>query len=143
MVRLVLLLLSILLANLLVRLTMRWVKYFRTEYFQLHKGMLIALIGVVIFSFFVLGSAYIGDGFFPMASRMMAEFTVLLAAIILSFLIRLDESQSRAAVSLYMPTLILAFLVIFFRIIFIPNSPAFSSKALPPSFSSSLMRPRA
>ena len=121
-VMLVLLLLSILLANLLVRLTMRWVKYFRTPYFQEHKGMVIALIGVVIFSFFVLGSAYIGDGFFPMASRMMAEFTVLLAAIILSFLIRLDESQSHAAVSLYMPTLILAFLVIFLRIIFIPNS---------------------
>ena len=119
---LLLLLLSIFLANVLVRLTMRWVKYFRSTYFLEHKRMIITLIGIVIFSFIVLGSAFVGDGFFPVASKMMAEFTVLLAAILLSMLIRLDKEQTQAAVVVYLPTLILAFLVIFFRIIFIPNS---------------------
>jgi len=121
-VMLLLLLFSILLARLLVKFTMRWVKYFRSYYFQEHKKMVTTLIGVVIFSFFVLGSAFVGDGFFPFASQLMAEFTVLLATMILSHLIRLDDNQGRTAMSLYMPTLILAFIVIFFRIIFIPNS---------------------
>lgn len=116
-----LLIFSILLANILVRLTMRWVKYFHSDYFLEHKGMIITLIGIVIFSFFVIGSAFLGEGFYPVASRMMAEFTVLLAAIILSMLIRLDKAQTHAAARLYLPTLLLAFLVIFFRIIFIPN----------------------
>ena len=121
-IMLFILLLSIVLANVLVRLTIRWVKYFRSDYFLEHKGMIITLIGVVFFSFFVIGSAYVGEGFYPVASRMMAEFTVLLAAIILSMLIRLDKAQTHAAVVLYLPTLIMAFLVIFLRIIFIPNS---------------------
>ena len=118
---LLIMLLSILLANLLVRLTVRWVPYFQTPFFQQHRGMMTTLIGLIIFSIFLLVSNATAEvNSFPvLASRMMGEFTVLLATIFLSLLIRM---QTRAAILAYLPTLIVAFLVIFLRIIFIPNS---------------------
>ena len=117
---------AILLANLLVRLPMRWIKPLQKPYFQEHKGMIITLIGILIFVMFT----FIGKDeeqldsvrFIYMASRMMCEFAAMLGAILLSMLIRLDKEQTRHAVAAYLPTLLLGFLVVFFRIIFVPNS---------------------
>ena len=115
--------LSILLANLLVRISVRWIKWFQGEWPRQHRGMLIALTGVVFFSVFLLiNSQTAASSFVVRSSVMMGEYTWLIAAIFASMLIRLDKPQVRKALLGYLPMLILAFLIIFFRIVFIPNS---------------------
>ena len=114
---------AIALGNIIVRLTMRWVPYFRTPYFQEHKGLIITLAGVILFALLLLVEGFMGkQNFYSLASRTLAEFAALLATIFLSMLIRLDRKQSLAATAAYLPTLIMNFLVVFMRIIFIPNS---------------------
>ena len=117
--------LAILLGNLIVRLSMRWVPYFRTPYFREHKSLLVSLSGVIIFAAIVLVGLTGEEDvtFMHLASRMMGEFAALLGAILLSMLIRMQTSeQSHATTRAYLPTLSMAFLVIFLRIIFVPNS---------------------
>ena len=124
-VMLIILVFAMILAIFVVRLTVKKVKFFQMPYFQEHKGMLIALTGVVIFSVILLFNSYSFTGtesFINLASGMMGEFAWLLAAIFTSLLIRLNEEQTYPALNAYLPTLILGFLVVFFRTIFIPNS---------------------
>ena len=124
-VMLVILIVAMIIATFVVKLTVKKVKFFQMPYFQQHKGMLIALTGVVIFSIIILFNAHSKDGtetFINLASRMMGEYAWLLAAIFTSMLIRLDEFQTKPALRAYLPSLIFAFILVFFRIIFIPNS---------------------
>ena len=122
-VMLIMLVLAIVLANLITRLTIRWVPWFRTPAFQENKGMIITLTGIVLFTIFCFtGFSSSVESFVSMASRIMAEFAFLLGTIFLSIFIRLDRQERRHAVSVYLPLIILAFLVIFLRIIFIPDS---------------------
>ena len=124
-VMLVILIFAMILATFVVKLTVKKVKFFQMPYFQEHKGMLIALTGVVIFSIILLfnsRSVTGNDSFINLASQMMGEYAWLLAAIFTSLLIRLNEEQTYPALKAYLPTLILAFIVVFFRTIFIPNS---------------------
>ena len=114
---------AIFLSNLLVRLTIRWVPWFNTPWFRENKGMIITLTGVVIFIIFCLVSFESSvDNFYNMASHIMAEYAILLGAIFLSIFIRLDKEQRHRAIVAYLPIIVLNFLVIFFRIIFIPDS---------------------
>lgn len=124
-IMLVILIFAMILATFVVKLTVKKVKFFQMPYFQDHKGMLIALTGVVIFSIILLfnsRSVTGTDSFINLASRMMGEYAWLLAAIFTSLLIRLDQEQTYPALKAYLPTLILGFIVVFFRTIFIPNS---------------------
>ena len=124
-IMLVILVFAMILATFVVKLTVKKVKFFQMPYFQEHKGMLIALTGVVIFSIILLFNSHNSSGtdnFINLASRMMGEYAWLLAAIFTSLLIRLNEEQTYPALKAYLPTLILGFIVVFFRTIFIPNS---------------------
>ena len=114
---------AIALSNLIIRLTLRWVPWFRTPAFQENKGMIITLTGIALFIVFCLiDFSPSSENFLSMASRIMAEFAFLLGTIFLSIFIRLDREERRHAISVYLPLILLAFLVIFFRIIFIPDS---------------------
>ena len=124
-VMLVILVFAMILATFVVKLTVKKVKFFQMPYFQEHKGMLIALTGVVIFSIILLFNSHSStgtDSFINLASTMMGEYAWLLAAIFTSLLIRLNEEQTYPTLKAYLPTLILGFIVVFFRTIFIPNS---------------------
>lgn len=124
-VMLVILIFAMILATFVVKLTVKKVKFFQMPYFQEHKGMLIALTGVVIFSIVLLFNSHNWTGtetFINLASTMMVEYAWLLAAIFTSLLIRLNEEQTYPALKAYLPTLILGFIIVFFRTIFIPNS---------------------
>ena len=124
-VMLIILIVAMIIATFVVKLTVKKVPFFQMPYFQKHKGMLIALTGVVIFSIIILFNTHSKGGtetFINLASRMMGEFAWLLAAIFTSMLIRLDEFQTKPAFRAYLPSLIFAFILVFFRIIFIPNS---------------------
>lgn len=124
LVMLFILIFAMVLATFIVKLLVKKVKFFQMTYFKEHKGMLIALTGVIIFSIIILFNSYSKgpDTFINLASRMMGEYAWLLAAIFTSMLIRLDEQQTYPALKAYLPTLILAFIVVFLRTIFVPNS---------------------
>ena len=116
-------LLSVVLSSVIVRLTMRWVKYFNTQEFKGHRLMYTLLSGTVIFALTVMILAFTSkQNFIQMASRLLAEFAWLLAAIFTSMLIRLDSEKSGKTLRVYLPIIIMGLIIIVFRVIFIPNS---------------------
>ena len=106
-----------------VNVLLKRTRLFGSEWFREHKGMVIALLGVLLFGVFLFVNARISPNtFIVRSSVMMGEFAWLIAAIFTSMLIRLDKRQIRSTLFAYLPTLVMAFIVIYFRIIFIPNS---------------------
>ena len=71
----------------------------------------------------VLGiiKATIDQNFLSMASGLLVEYAWLMAVILLSLLIRLNGTQIRHGFRIYSPIMAMCFIVIFFRIILIPN----------------------
>ena len=61
------------------------------------------------------------QNFIIMASSLLVEYAWLLVVILISLLIRLDDSQIKSAFRIYAPLIVIGFLVIGFRIILIPN----------------------
>lgn len=111
------------LATLIVNVGLKKTPLFRSEWFMQRKGMVIALLGDVLFGIFLLVNTQMTDNVFIQRSLgMMGEFAWLIAAIFTSLLIRLEHNQNRLTIRAYLPTLIMAFIIIYFRIIFIPNS---------------------
>ena len=115
--------LATVLANLIVRLTIRWVRYFQTPYFQDHKFIFVLLAGVVIFALTITAvNMTTRMNFLNMAMPMLAEFAWLLAAIFTSLLIRLRDEEIKKTLRGYLPIIVMGLIIITFRIIFIPNS---------------------
>lgn len=111
------------LATLIVNVGLKKTPLFRSEWFMQRKGMVIALLGDVLFGIFLLVNTQMTDNVFIQRSLgMMGEFAWLIAAIFTSLLIRLEHNQNHLTIRAYLPTLIMAFIIIYFRIIFIPNS---------------------
>jgi small-conductance mechanosensitive channel len=71
----------------------------------------------------VLGiiKATIAQNFLSMAAGLLVEYAWLMAVILLSLLIRLNGTQIRNGFKVYSPIMAMCFIVIFFRIILIPN----------------------
>ena len=115
--------LATLVSTLVVNAVLRYTKIGRTEWFSNHKGMIIALMGVVLFSIFLFVSSSVSrNTFIVRSAHMMGEFAWLIAAIFLSMLIRLDKRQIIGTLLAYVPTFLMAFIIVYFRSIFIPNS---------------------
>ena len=114
------LLASFLLAGLVTRLIGRWV---RQERFREMRPILSAILAVV---FFVAGLLLLRNNndspYWRMAYRMLSAFFWLILAIFVSLLIRVPAARARFSRNLYLPTLLLAFLVILLRAIFLPAS---------------------
>lgn len=75
---------------------------------------------VFALSIFVINNV-ITQNFMVMATGLLANFAWLTLAIFLSLLIRADASKMSGAVRSYLPFMVLAFLVIACRIMFVPN----------------------
>ena len=117
------LLVAILLSTLIINVGFKKTRFWGKDWFMDHKGMIIALIGSIIFLFFLGYTTRTAQNTFIIrSSKVMGEFAWLISAIFASMLIRLDRSRNKITLVAYLPTLIMAFLVIYFRIIFIPNS---------------------
>ena len=120
---LIYLLVSAVLAVALVALLTRKVKFFRRERFVKHRFEMTLITGVVIFAVSIMiASAASSQNFFAMASKLLVEFAWMLAAILVSLVIRLEGKEVRKGLRLYFPILLLSFIVISLRIAFIPNS---------------------
>ena len=115
--------LATLVSTLVVKAVLQHTKMGQTEWFTNHKGMIIALMGVILFSLFLFVSSSVSrNTFIVRSAKMMGEFAWLIAAIFLSMLIRLDNRQNKGTLMAYLPTLLMAFIIVYFRIIFVPNS---------------------
>ena len=79
--------------------------------------------GVFLFSLFItIAYSLMHHNFIVMAIGITLDYSWLLFAILLSLLIRINSKQINAGVLVYTPFLLMAFVVIVFRIIFIPNN---------------------
>lgn len=87
------------------------------------KRVCIILAATVITFAAVLGmvKATISQNFLSMASGLLVEYAWLMAVILLSLLIRLDGKQILHGLKIYTPIMAMCFIVIFFRIVLIPN----------------------
>ena len=117
------LLISAVLAIALVTLLTRKVPFFRKERFTDHRFEMTLITGVVIFAVSIMIASWASkQNFFAMASKLMVEFAWMLAAILVSLVIRLKGEAIRKGIRLYVPILFLSFIVISLRIAFVPNS---------------------
>lgn len=104
----------------------KWVvpKRFRTEEFMKKKVCIMLVAAIVIFAI-VLSIVRVGMGhhnFMLMASGLLIEFAWLVGVILMSLLIRLNGSQIKSGFMAYTPIMLTGFVIITFRIIFIPNN---------------------
>lgn len=91
--------------------------------FTAKRRTIIATSTVITFALLLgLLRQTVAQNFFVMATGLLMEFAWLMAAILLSLLIRLDGAQIKNGLRIYAPVLTVCFLVIAFRIILIPNT---------------------
>ena len=116
------LIVSTILSNLFVRVGMRSIKRFKTEEFRKKKLCYILAGSVLIFAIVLMVlKVFMYNNFFIMASQLFVEFAWLIAAILVSLLIRLDGNQIKSGFRIYTPIMLMGFIIIIFRVIFIPN----------------------
>lgn len=115
----------VIVASLLSNVLVRWLvpKRFRTEEFMKKKICIILAMSMIIFAVVMMVvRAFLTHNFFIMASRLLMEYAWLLGAIFVSLLIRLTGDQIKSGFRIYLPMMLMSFIVIAFRIVFIPNN---------------------
>ena len=116
-------LISAVLAIALVAFLTRKVAFFKKERFTNHRFETTLITAVVIFALSIMIASWASkQNFFAMASKLMVEFAWMLAAILISLVIRLRGEAIRKGIRLYVPILLLSFIVISLRVAFVPNS---------------------
>ena len=115
----------VLLAALLSNVLVRWFvpKRFRTEEFMKKKVCIILAAAMIIFAVTVMvARLFMWHNFFLMASKLLIEYAWLLVVIFISLLVRLSGDQIKSGFRIYTPMMLMSFIVISFRIVFIPNN---------------------
>ena len=116
----------ILVASFLSYVIMRWLlpKKWRTHFNENNKLLFTTIaIGVAIFAISItIARFFVKQNFVLMSISLMTFFAWLVEVILVSLLIRLNEKQIRDGVRSYTPFILMAFIVIIFRIILIPNN---------------------
>lgn len=113
-----------LLSMLIVKMLMRRVKFFRTEWFRKREAAIFMLGAAILFVLVIAVARNLSSTshFFTMAAGLLIEFALLLIAVLTSLLIRHNSKQINYGMRIYTPIMLMGLLVITFRIIFIPNS---------------------
>ena len=112
------------LSNIIVRLMMRKIKTLKeNKDMQLKMDCIIVAGSLLLFTIAVMIiKAFMHHNFIIMASDLLVNFSWLVTIILVSLLIRLNGTQIKSTLPLFMPIILLGFIVIIFRIIFIPNT---------------------
>ena len=114
---------AILLSNVIVRVLMRKVKRLQEEDIRLKTNSIITAFSLVLFALAVMAvRVFLTYNFIIMASQLLVSFAWLTAIILISLIIRLHGYEIKSALKIYIPIVILGFIVIVCRIIFIPNT---------------------
>ncbi len=92
------------------------------ENFLAKRTCIIMAMTIVTFAV-ILGvvRAFTHQNFIIMASQLLVEFAWLMGVVLLSLLLRVSNDQIKSAFRIYSPLMVVGFIVIFFRIILIPN----------------------
>lgn len=104
---------------------LRWLlpKRWRGKDYKLKRQMLNNVVGIGLFAIIVMIVRTFTDrNFIQMGTQLIINLAWLLEVIFLSLYIRLRGEQMKHAAAIYTPLMVLAFFVILFRIILIPNS---------------------
>ena len=104
---------------------LRWLlpKKWRGPDFKERRWMLNNVVGIALFAVIVMVvRTIVQRNFIQMGTGLIINIAWLLEAIFLSLYVRLKSEQMRHAAIIYTPLMILAFIVILFRIVLIPNS---------------------
>lgn len=94
----------------------------KKESFMAKRPCLIMAMTVVTFAF-ILGIVRMAvtQNFVIMASQLLVEYSWLVAVILVSILLRIDNDKIKNTFRIYSPLMLVGFIVIVFRIILIPN----------------------
>lgn len=111
------------LSNVIVRVLMKKVTKFRDDNVRLKMNCIIAAGSLILFAVaLMVVRVSMHHSFIIMASQLLVNFAWLIAIILISLIIRLQGRQINHALKVYQPIIWLGFVVIAFRIIFIPNT---------------------
>ena len=121
-VMLMILVLAFALAALLNWLAFKFI--FKTnEKVKAFRPIISAISAIVIFVvLMLLMKPAVDNQYWKMSYELLSQFSWLTLAIFVSLLIRIEGSQAKASRNLYLPTLLLAFLSILMRSIYLPAS---------------------
>lgn len=112
-----------LLSRVVVNILMRRSKKLQSDRFRKRKDLITLLCGTAIFLVAIaIVSALTTNHFIAQASQLLLIFCWLMAAVFLSLLIRLKPAKIKDGVKLYIPAIIVGFIVVCFRVMFIPNT---------------------
>ncbi|MCD8302130.1 MAG: mechanosensitive ion channel family protein [Prevotellaceae bacterium] len=103
---------------------LRWLlpKKWRTPEFRLKRSMLNNVVGIALFAVIIMVvRSQTSRSFIQMGTGLVINLAWLLEVIFLSLYIRLRGEQMRHAAIVYTPLLLMAFVVILFRIVLIPT----------------------
>ncbi|MBO4549936.1 MAG: hypothetical protein J5733_04330, partial [Bacteroidaceae bacterium] len=106
-------------------IVLRWLlpKRWRGPDFKEKRKMLIFVVGIALFAIIVMiVRSVIQRNFIQMGTGLIINVAWLLEAVFLSLYVRLKSNQMQHAAIIYTPLMVLAFIVILFRIVLIPNS---------------------
>ena len=115
------LLVSLLLVSVILRLLYRFIPALHTEAFRHRRPVLVLLLGVLLFGVLTLlarGRSNVAQA----SSMLVLTYTWLVAAILLSLQFRLKPEQMQRGLRMYLPMILLALVVIGFRMVFMPNA---------------------
>ena len=113
-------------ALLLSWLIMRYAvpKRFISLAFRKKRSCIVICVAAAVFGIatFIISNVISNQNFMVMATRLLSEYSWLIAVIMLSIIIRMDGNTVKSGVKLYVPVLVIGFVVFFFRIVFLPSS---------------------
>ena len=91
--------------------------------FRKKRSCIVICVAAAVFGIatFIISNVT-SQNFMIMATRLLSEYAWLIAAIMLSIIIRLDGDTVKDGAKLYVPVLVVGFLVFFFRIVFLPST---------------------
>ena len=104
---------------------LRWIlpRRWLGENYKTRRQMLSFVLGTALFAILVMVvRSLVHRNFIQMSTGLIISMAWLLEVIFLSLFIRLKDRQMLNAAYIYMPLMVLSFIVIMFRIILIPNS---------------------
>ncbi len=98
----------------------RWL----SDDFNRKRGSIIVAVSALLFAVVTLIISYTltDHNFMIMASMLLSEYAWLLTAIMFSIIIRLKSTRVKSGIRLYIPILMVGFIVFVYRITFMPNT---------------------
>ena len=91
--------------------------------FKQQRRIVILALGLLIFVIVLtIVKQFLNLNLFIMAAKLMIDFAWLFEAILISLLIRLKAEQCNRGAAIYMPFILMALCIIFYRILLIPNN---------------------